>query len=509
MTADKPTIMTRLRLAARVYREGMPARYRKAAPMRWPEFRVGTPQWQIVPLESYIEEGFNMNSLIFSAVMYKARAISGVPLRAYTGDQEAPELLPEDAPLAKLCARPNPNQSWREFAMLQTVFLNITGNAFTYIDRQGAMGDVPSQMVVLNPLRTYIVPGERGTIKGYLYVPENVAMQDGIPLLAQDVSHVKLPNPGDPLDGMGYGLSPISAMARSADVDNSITKFLKVFFDKGTAIGGLLKFEVPLDDADVDRIRTRWSEIYGGADNWDQVGIIDQQGEYQRIGYSFDEMGFDALDERNETRILGPFGVPPILIGSRVGLARSTYSNYEQARDAFWQDTAIHEMRLFEDDFQYYLSSGNEWVAFDFSDVPAFQNDLPPIVDAWTKLVNLGVPKAQAAEVVGLPLGDLEDGDVAYMPLTLVPVDQAEQVRQQRNEAIASQSRNGSKPSNSGTPENATEDNRQDKALEVKKNSTAPHSGKRRTKLIGVTSASSRLAQKSQWTKTGEKSLAD
>jgi len=206
MSEQKPGIVQRLRLAARVYRDGMPARYRKANPMRWPDFRVNTPQWQIVNIEGYIEEGFNANSLIYSAVMYKARAISGVPLRAYSGEMDAPETLPDDHPLAKLCSRPNPSQSWREFMMLQTVFINISGNAYSYIDRQGGVGDVPSQIVPLNPLRTYIVPGERGTIKGYLYVPEGASMQDGIPLLAQDVSHVKLPNPGDPLAGQGYGL---------------------------------------------------------------------------------------------------------------------------------------------------------------------------------------------------------------------------------------------------------------------------------------------------------------
>jgi hypothetical protein len=37
-------------------------------------------------------------------------------------------------------------------------------------------------------------------------------------------------------------------------------------------------------------------------------------------------------------------------------------------------------------------------------------------------MVQLGVPKSQAAEVVGLELGELVDGDVAYMPVSLVPV---------------------------------------------------------------------------------------
>jgi len=310
-------------------------------------------------------------------------------------------------------------------------------------------------------------------------------------------------------------------MARSADVDNSITKFLKTFFDKGTNVGGILEFDVPMTDADIARVRTRWQEIYGGVDNWDQVGVLDQTGEYKRIGYSFDEMGFETLDERNETRILGPFGVPPILIGSRVGLARSTYSNYEQARDAFWQDTAIHEMRLFEDDFQYYLSAGDTWVAFDYSDVPAFQNDLPPIVDAWVKLVNLGVPKAQAAEVVGLPLGDLEDGDVAYMPLGLVPLNEAAEARQANRDALAEARTAREQPTNErrngdGGPQNAEEDEREEASLpvlfDVKKNystRTNGASGKKPTQLVGTTNASSRLAQKARWTKTSEKSSQD
>lgn len=508
------TFIDRVRLAVKVYRSGIPRRYQsKVAPMVWPDFRVGKPEWHLVDLEAYIREGFNMNTLIYSAIMYKAKALSSVPLRAYTGDLDQPEPLPDSAPLAKLCARPNTSQSWREFQMLQTVWLNLTGNAFTYFERKNR-GEAPTAMVALNPLRIYIVPGTRGTIKGYLYVPEGASQQDGIPFLPEDVSHVKLPNPGDPLDGDGYGLSPLSALAYSADVDNDITKFLKVFFEKGTMVGGILKFQTPMDDLTIARVKERWAEIYGGYENFGEIGVLDQQGEYQRISMTFDEMGFETLDERNESRILGPFGVPPQLIYARIGMKHSTYNNWGEAYDAFWNDTLLHEARLFEDDYQYFLSDGNTFVAFDFSDVPAFQQDVPAMVLAWRGLVEYGIPKNMAADTVGLSLGKLPDGDVSYMPLSLVPIEQAQGQRDANAaaaEVIQEPEPEPEPEEETDTPQNVTEDDRQDesKALDVKKKPPGHLNKKRRsgnhmTQLVGVGNASSRLARKKALNTTSE-----
>ena len=146
----------RAKLAIQVYRRGMPTRYQKSYPLAWPDFRVNTPQWHITDYSSYIGEGFNANSLIYSAIMYKAKALSSVPLRAYSGDIDQPEPLSESDPLAKLCARPNSSQSWREFQMLQEVWLNLTGNVFTYINPER------TEMTPLNPMRVYIIPGTKG-----------------------------------------------------------------------------------------------------------------------------------------------------------------------------------------------------------------------------------------------------------------------------------------------------------------------------------------------------------
>jgi hypothetical protein len=162
--------------------------------------------------------------------------------------------------------------------------------------------------------------------------------------------------------------------------------------------------------------------MYGGSEKWTEIGILDQGGSYQRIGTSFDEMGFEAIDERNESRILGPLGVPPILIGTRMGLARATYSNYAEARRAYWEDTAIPEQTLFEVEHQYYLQSDDGgFVAYDRSKVPALQQDVPTLTDAAHKMWQMGVPANRAFSAVGLQVGDIPGGDVSWLPVSIMP----------------------------------------------------------------------------------------
>ena len=123
------------------------------------------------------------------------------------------------------------------------------------------------------------------------------------------------------------------------------------------------------------------------------------------------------------------------------------------------------------------------------------------MVTAWRGLVEYGVPKTMAANVVGLQLGDLPDGDVQYMPLNLVPISEAEETREAQTEAQQpkpTEAEPVEETPEEGAPENATEDER-DEGKSVKKNYPGPtiksrRSGKRMTGLVGAGNASSRLA---------------
>jgi len=401
--------MIRAQAALETFRYGFPGDS-KRLPFQWPAWRQLQPQWHLIDLQSYVDEGFAMNSLVYSAIMYKVRAMIPAPLRAYTGDPGYPEALSPAHPLSKLVNRPNDHQSWTEFHNQNIVYLNLDGNVYIYKDRKH------KEMHSFRPDRMYVIPNKkkkRAELKGFIYVPEGGSIYDGIPFLPKDIIHIKLPNPGDPLEGMGYGLSPLSPAARTVDVDNMVTSFINVFFESGTMMTGVLSYDVPLRESVVTTIKERWKEKHGGYENWD-IGVLDRGGKYNRLGLTFEEMGFAEIDSRNECRILGPFGIPPILIGSRVGLERSTYSNYGEARKACWEDTLVPEIRLFEVEYQHHLTGRNAFVKFDLSQVPALQKDLPVQISAAYTLWQMGVPADQALTATGLRIGKVPNGELPY-----------------------------------------------------------------------------------------------
>lgn len=360
-----------------------------------------------------------MNAVIYSAIMYKARAATAAPLRAYTGSYYAPEPLPERDPLAQLIARPNRWQSWVEFQQLNEVYYNLAGNCYIYIERKRGQ-DVPAQMLTLRPDRVRIVPDTNGGIKGYFYVPEGVGENDRVPLLPQDVIHVKLPNPLDPLEGMGYGLSPVAPMARSGDVDNAVTKYLKLFFQNGAMPQGALTFSVPMNNDDVAQARRRWQEIYGGVDNWSDIAVLDNGGKYERLALSFDEMGFELIDARDESRMAMPFGVKLSLIESRPSSVQGTYNNEETDYKMFWRDTMLPEIRAFEVEYQYYLNTESSFVAYDTSRLPALF-DKEKYIEHIAQAFRDGVAtQNEYLEAIGLPRTDT--GNIYLRPLSVVAI---------------------------------------------------------------------------------------
>jgi len=430
------TIIERLSKAWGYFRAGWSGHppERKGAPYIWPSWREGVPTWQMVDFDSYTSDGYDANALIYATIMYKARAMASVPLRAYTGTPTDSEELPPSHPLASLCLRPNPRQSYPVFATLCSVYLNLSGNCYIWVDRRGAAdnGGAPTAMYVMRPDRVRIIPRPRRSgratrddvIVGYLYVPEGASIQDGIPLLPGDVMHVRLPNPSDPLDGFGEGLSPIAPLARSGDVDNQITRYLHEFFKRGAMPMSMLSYDIPLSEADVGLVKEQFMRLHGSADKWLEPLVAGQGAHYERLSMTFSEMGFESLDERNESRILGPFGVPQILIGTRLGLRSATFANYELARQAFWEDTMTWELALFETEFQYYLrGSDDAFVALDYTDVPGLKQDIVKMAQIANAAWQAGaITRNEYRLRIGMDYVD--DGDVYLVnPMSLlVPV---------------------------------------------------------------------------------------
>lgn len=332
----------------------------------WPTWREGVARWQLVSLEAFVKEGFEMNAVLYAAIMYKARAMASVKMLAY---DDAGKLLPSEHDLSKLLARPNRYTSWEELAQNIAVYYNLMGEAYVYAVRRN-LSDPPESLYALRPDRIYHLYKD-GELAGYEYVRAGATV--GFPILPEDMLHVALPNPGDVFEGFGKGFSPVFPIARSIDVDNDATDFLKEFFANGALPAGVLKFDVPLDDDIVAQAQDRWAEVHGGYKRWTEPAVLDSGGSYQRIGLSIQELDMAAVDARSESRITMALGVPLNLIESRPSLTQGTYSNKEQDRRMFWQDTMLAELRNFEREWQWLLNGNYGNVRYDYDGVPALE----------------------------------------------------------------------------------------------------------------------------------------
>jgi len=340
---------------------------RKRRLILWPTWREGVSRWQLTDLTHFIAEGFEMNAVLYAAIMYKARAMASVPMLAY---DQAGELLPPESELSKLIARPNRHYSWEELAENLAVYYNLMGEAYVYALRRN-LSEPPEALYALRPDRVYHLYKD-GELAGYEYVAAGATA--GFTILPEDMLHWAMPNPGDVFEGFGKGFSPVFPVARSIDVDNDATDFLKEFFANGALPAGILKFDVPLDDNIVAQAQDRWAEVHGGYKRWTEPAVLDSGGSYQRIGLSIQELDMAALDARSESRVTMVLGVPLNLIESRPSLTQGTYSNKEQDRRMFWEDTMLAELRKLQREWQWLLNGDYGTVRYDFSAVPALES---------------------------------------------------------------------------------------------------------------------------------------
>lgn len=428
ITRRNPTVIQRLSTAWRalttreygVARRGVAMDFMtKAFSYRWPLWREGQVQWQAVDLRAYMEEGFSGNAIIYETVQYKAKASLSAPLRAYTGSLDAPVLAPPEHPLSKLVSRPNPYQDAESFRVLLEIYLNLTGNAYILLDRPSRNAD-PEGLYLLRPDRMFIVPGQ-GTIRGFKYKPEGESIRGAQAFLPQDIIHIKLPNPADTLEGMGYGLSPITPIAKTVDVDNALGEFLKLWIDGAPQFPFVVTYDTALDSDAPAEIRAKYKEIHGGHENWNDFLILDQGAAIQKIGYNFEEMGFQTIDDRNEPRMTGVFGVSPVLIASRIGLNNSAYANIETYKRTFWTDTMVPELRLMEGPLRYHLASQDgAFVAFDLTGIPELRGDMVMQVQVAKALFDMGVPPKIAFQTVGMKVGRFQGDEDSYLPFNLI-----------------------------------------------------------------------------------------
>lgn len=375
----------------------------------WQEGKAAYPEFIY---ENLVKHGWRKNELIFACI--SATADTAASLHLLVHDKKSGKELP-DHPLQKLIESPNPFMDEFDFWSAVTIYTYLAGRAYFEKERNNA-----GRVIHLWPLRPDWVKPIRSSqkfISGYQYAPVGI---QPVTLLTRDVLDISYFDPLNPYQST----PPVLVAARVGDVDNSATDFLKVFFQEGGVPAGYIKTKKKLMEADVERIRARLKERYGGHEKWQQPMIFDQDADWGRTGLTFKEMGFEVLDARNEARVCMVLRVPPIIVGATVGLERSTFANYKEARSSWWEDILLPRYRKYQSRLQSQIANefgDNLELKFDLSDVAALQEE----TDAKWNRANQGMVSGwvtlnEARDHVGLP--QVQGGDVFLRNFSLFEV---------------------------------------------------------------------------------------
>lgn len=367
--------------------------------------------------ESYARNGFGRNELVYACIMEKARCFPQGVLRVYPdgpGDRRAEPL--NDHRLRRLIAQPNPVTNEVEFEQLSIVYLDLSGNCYWLIIR-GRDG-LPSELWPIRPDLIRIIPSARDPrVWAYGYVVDPTSGRfsgaDVIPVSRRDMVHLKYPNPLD----MYFGQAPLRPATRAVTVDNARTDFVDTLLRNDAVPRVVVKTTQEIDEKVTERLEERWMRKFGGA-NRGRPAFLQVGMDVEVLGLNLDELQFGDMSGITEARICSAMGVQPILVGAKVGLDRSTFANFKEAKAAFWETTLMDLQRLWfggitTQILPEFLGVGRQRVAlrWDNSEVLALQE---AETDKWERATNAlargGITQNDFRRVVGLdpvPGGDV------------------------------------------------------------------------------------------------------
>lgn len=387
-----------------------------AAALR-PSWVSGQPQYASdARFEVLVREGYRKNELIYACIEAWSDTASQISLQVK--EKETEEILSQH-PLLDLIHHPNDKMNESDFWASIAIFQKLAGRAVYEIEFNNK--GLPIALWALNPDRLRVIlDDKRPVIKEYIYRVPGMEDQHLEPFRILDFPLF------DPL-GEFKAYPPVAVASRVGDVDNAATDHIKLTWEHGGMPQGLLKTTQVLTEQSITDTRRRWRERYGGRENWTEPAILDRDQEFQKIAWSFQELGFEMLDARDEARICAVLKVPPIIVGAKIGLDRSTYSNYLEARRSWWEDRVLAfyancmdviEFRLlpfFDRDLRY----SPTW---DISGVWALQENVDNRWKRATEALRAGaITKNEFYQQVGLE-GIGKAGDVYIYNLSMVDI---------------------------------------------------------------------------------------
>ena len=411
--------------------------------------------------KSYIDHGYNVNSIVYSIVNQQARKSAKVPfyIKKVDDEQKAKQFLVEikkeniGQPQVKLNAKalekkafsevetmempiekPNIFQSWPEFISLYKTFLKLTGNVYIYMmaPENGVNAGAPMAFYLLPSHLIDIVlkPGANLMIDDspvdFYRLTEGAVYKD---FNAENVVHIKYSNPNFDMNGSHlYGQSPLkSALKNIESANEALTQNIKTLKNSG-AFGFIHGKQQPLNPDQAKELKDRLREMDASPERLSNIAGVSAEVGFTRLTLTTDELQPFAYLSYDEKQLCNVLGWSDKLLNNDAG---AKYSNIQESRKQVVTDDIMPDLGLLEQAFNdvilpKYTKYANTMLYFDVSTLPEMQLDMASLTSWLTRALKDGViNRNEYREALNYPILEEEEMDVYTVSGKLNPLERA------------------------------------------------------------------------------------
>jgi len=321
----------------------------------------------------------------------------------------------EDHPVIKLMAQPDPMIMGSLFWGWVIQDYKLFGNTYLRKIRSTTRGVVTALQFLPQDM---VRPVGNGTnpLTHYVYTTDGRSFD--IPV--SDIIHIRYGR--DPSD-IRLGRSPVTAVLREIATDNTASTTAYGLLANG-AMPSLIVGPDAKDqtvDISMDDARQVKRQLHEDLTGDGSGGIVVMTGAYKmdRVSLTPSELALDSVRRVPEERICSALGINPMVLGLGAGLERSTYSNYERAQQAAWEDGMVPLLRVLADAVtadllpEYPETQEGDFIQYDLEQVRALADDLAAEADRAEKLYKAGIiDRAEAKRIAGLEAVPEDEGQL-------------------------------------------------------------------------------------------------
>lgn len=339
--------------------------------------------------------------------------------------------LKEEHNLNVLFARPNRNQSWREFISECALNKLVTGNLFLI-----ATGNVNREILELYPIKSsYVIANgidansqpvyqisasNRMRVFNGIY-SFNSKTKSFINTDYRELIHLKgyCRNSGDEI----FALPLMNSILKEIEIANGSSIHNASLLKNGVTLSGIFKLATS-DRKAIEEFRQQVSAYFSGNSNAGKyIAAHADNIDFKPINATNKDMQILELKTDAEDIIYSKFNIPQPLYKT----GSQTYNNYSVAKVSLYDDAVLPLVGdifgKFEELFKRRgMLESNFSISYSANDIPALQQR----TSEWAK--NLSEIGVLTDNEIRTELGydSLSGGDVIYKPTSMAPVDAAE-----------------------------------------------------------------------------------